>query len=256
VFLGLAHNLREHGSLTAPADPHWLLMSPADTAARDGFVPVADFAPLYPAFGAVTSDPVDGFTVAAVLAVFVAIASIGSLAREATGSTVVAALVQGVIIFGPRATRGLQQITTLDWSTLIAADFVALAFILAGLAVVVVGLRRARRPGDSSKSNDLDASAPRDGSPTPHRSLVVSVCASILLTGACLTRYAYLGAAAGMAVVVCLVWRRTRSSSDRALAVGCIAPLIITPLWAVGYQIATRSGAARSFTSTPAALLR
>lgn len=100
VYIGLAHNLRVHGSLTSPADPVWLLMSPADVAARKGFIPIPDFAPIYPVTGAATTDPLSAFTGVGVVAVALVLAMAGLLVKLGTGSTLAGFAMQAVLIVG------------------------------------------------------------------------------------------------------------------------------------------------------------
>lgn len=139
VYVGLARNLHGHGSLTAPTDPNWLLVSPAQVAARRGFVPIPDFAPVYSALGALTPDPVDGFSAAHVLALFVVLGALGAVVHRATRSLFAALLAQMVFAVGPTGeVPGLPHFTSLDLASVIQADLIALAFFVAAFCLIVV----------------------------------------------------------------------------------------------------------------------
>ena len=222
VFIGLAHNVREHGSLTSPADPVWLLQPPAVTAARKGFIPIPDFAPVYPVLGAGADDPVRAFTIVGVIAAFLAVAAAGTLVRMGTRSTLAGLAVQVVVVVGPLSKLGLlPRITFLDLGSVIQSDVLALGFFLTGLCALLWTARddRAR----------------------------FSVLAGLIFAAAALTRYAYLGAVLGTALVLLVRWLRTREQTDRRNLLATASASIAAPAWMVCYQIATSSGPAKQF---------
>lgn len=170
--------------------------------------------------GAGTTDPVTAFTIVGVISVFAALAAAGLLVRLGTRSTIASLGAQAVLVVGPLAKLGLiPRITFLDLGSLIQADILALAFFLAGLCALIWTSRddRAR----------------------------YSAVAGFLLAAAALTRYAYLGAVFGAALVLLIRWRQTRDRRDRRNFLAAAAASLAAPIWIAGYQFATNSGPAK-----------
>lgn len=113
------------------------------------------------------------------------------------------------------------RITLLDLGSVIQSDVLALAFFLAGLCALLVPTRRYGRSA--------------------------VVAGGILLALACLTRYAYVGAVLGAAIVLIAQWRRTRAAPERERAIAAGVALIVAPVWIIGYQFLTNSGPAKQF---------
>lgn len=216
VMVGLAANLRQHGSLTSPADPGWLLASPAESAARWGFVPIPDFAPVFPAIGAITPDPVHAFTVAELMSLFAVVVAIGVLILWATRSMFTTVLTQVVFVVGP--TRVLPRFTVLDLAAFIQYDVVAIAFVLSGICALIVGLRGNAR---------------------------AAVGAGLLFTLGCLTRYAMLGVVIGIGVGLLLTRPPKRAVGHRSCVWACAAAVVATFAWIAGYQWWMSSGPAK-----------
>jgi hypothetical protein len=221
VFVGLSQNLRHHGSLTSPTNPGWLLMSPAEAATRRGFIPIPDFAPLYPALGAVTRDPVSAFTAVGVVSVAMLLLAVGSLVVIATGSILAGVAAQILLIVGPLAMfRPYPRITLLDLSATIQSDVLAAACLMAGLAFLAYSAERNARS--------------------------TLIAGATLLAASELTRFAFTGAAFGVAVVCLDQWRRSRSRYDRDRLLVVALAAVAAPVWMVGYQLATDSGSAKA----------
>jgi hypothetical protein len=127
---------------------------------------------------------------------------------------------QAVLIVGPLS-KFLLRITLLDLGSVIQSDVLALAFFLAALCALLMPTRRYGRS--------------------------VVVAGGVLLAAACLTRYAYVGAVLGTAIVLIAQWRRTRATPDRERAIAASVALLAAPVWIIGYQFLTHSGPAKQF---------
>ena len=187
VFLGLVRNLRAAGSLTSPTDQYWIRLSPAETVARLGHVPVPDLGPLYPVSVALVPAPLGvAFLVVHVVALAVAVLAVGFLAERATGSVVAAVSAQVIALWGPfRPDLFFRQGRPLDLFAMLGSDGPAVAWWLAGFAVLT-GAVTWRRLG-----------------PRP-----TAVVVTALLVASVLTRYAIAGAVVGL--LAGLVWARVR----------------------------------------------
>lgn len=229
IYRGLAANVAEHRSFTTPGDQVWLRLSPAEVVARRGFVPVADFAPLYPVV--LAAPPAgDGTAVALhALALAGAIAAVGLLVARATGRAGAGLVAQIFVLFGPvRAAPFALQATTADLYLQALPDGLA-ATLLVG-AVAVAGWP------DRSDASGRRVWAAAGG-----------------LAVACLLRYALLGAVAGLALAAWADGRRHPSGSPARAAsrrAGWVTAAAGVPAlaWSIGYRFATHGPGAKSFT--------
>ena len=210
VFLGLVRNLRASGSLTSPTDQYWIRLSPADTVARLGHVPVPDLGPLYPLSVAIVPAPLAvAFLIVHVVALTVAVLAIGFLAERATGSVGAAVAAQVIALWGPfRPDLFFRQGRPLDLFGMLGSDGPAVAWWLAGFAVLT-GAVAWRRLGPRS----------------------TAVVAAALLAAAVLTRYAVAGAVVGL--LAGLVWARARGGRDERRWQPVAAALVVAAAWQV-----------------------
>ncbi|MGI9053234.1 MAG: hypothetical protein ACR2HQ_11400 [Ilumatobacteraceae bacterium] len=216
VFVGLVSNLRSSGALTSLTDQFWIRLSPAATVARLGDVPVADFGPLYPAVVAAVPASVDvAFLVIHVLALFAAVLAVGLITRRATDSTLAAVSAGSIAIWGPSSPQlFFPDDRPLDLFARIGADGPAVAWWLLGFAVVVGAMSRCDRPRS--------------------RRWIGAATTALLLAAAVLTRYALVGAVAGLLVALLLArWRK----GDRrwppvaaAMTLPLLWPVLIYPV--------------------------
>lgn len=225
VFVGLTTNLREHGSFTAPSDVVWLRLSPAETVERDGFLPVSDFAPLYPLTAAAWTDPIAGYLALGIAGLVGVLLAVGSLVHRATRSFATAIATQVFLVVGPvdGGEFGL-AVPFLDLFSRILSDGFATAAMIGAIALWV--------------------------RPVAGRGWVARIPAAILMAIACGTRYAFVGAAAGL-VLAALIdrLRDRRDGENRGWWPALVAAASAVPalLWSVGYQAATDGPPAKAF---------
>ena len=217
VFIGLVRNLRSSGSLTSLTDQYWIRLSPAETVARLGDIPVPDFGPLYPLSVAIVPAPLDvAFLVVHVAALFVAVGALGLVTHRATGSVGAAIAAQVIALWGPfTPDLFFFEGRPLDLFGMIGSDGPAVAWWLLGFAL-------------------LTGAVGRITPDTVPRWTGVAVVAT--LGAAMLTRYAMAGAVVGL--LGGLLWARWRAPTrDRrwwlvalSLPIPVVWQLLIYPL--------------------------
>ena len=144
VFIGLVRNLRSSRSLTSLTDQYWIRLSPAETVARLGDIPVPDFGPLYPLSVAIVPGPLDvAFLVVHIAALFVAVGALGLVTHRATGSVGAAVAAQVIVLWGPfTPDLFFFEGRPLDLFGMIGSDGPAVAWWLLGFALLTGALGR------------------------------------------------------------------------------------------------------------------
>ena len=190
VFAGLVRNLRSSGSLTSLTDQYWIRLSPAETVARLGDIPVPDFGPLYPISVAIVPAPLEvAFLAVHIAALVVAVGAVGLVTHRATGSVGAAIAAQVIALWGPfTPDLFFFEGRPLDLFGMIGSDGPAVAWWLLGFALVTGALGRITP----------------DAVPRWTGAAVVAT-----LGAAMLTRYAIAGAVVGL--LGGLLWARWRA---------------------------------------------
>jgi hypothetical protein len=227
VFVGLVRNLRGARSLSSVTDQFWIRLPPVDSVARLGRIPVADFGPLYPTLVAIVPAPLDAaFLVVHVVAVFVAVWSVGVLALRATGSTLAGAAAQVLALCGPSvASLFFPEGRPLDLFGMVGSDGIAVACFLAALAMLTVSESSTSLP--TVRGNDNQSGHVREQLVAVRSRGVAGVAGGALLAAAMLTRYATAGAVLGVLTV--LLWSRRSNGARRWMPV--VAALAVVVMW-------------------------